>query len=90
MRILRSYRGSYFTLGPTLNKVLEIGARRERSDFKFLFRFNARGAEAGLTFFFQFWKFFFEFNIRDIRQWNYDANRFYLPGEKPEFTGYPF
>ena len=56
--------------------------------FDLYFRLNLRGHDhAGLKFFIQFWRVFFEFNVYDNRHWNYLADRWVQSPEEEAHVG---
>ena len=65
------------------NKMLEAGFQLyDNPDFEISIRLNFTGRDhAGFSFFIQLWRLFFEFSLEDKRHWNYNKNRWYLPGE---------
>lgn len=67
------------------NKGLEINAYWHK-DYWALFSFNSnwtfKGDHPGFQFQFDILRFSFEFNLYDGRHWNWEADRFYLPGEE--------
>jgi hypothetical protein len=69
----------------TKNKSIEIETIWEKpfSDyFSFWIRWNKRADHAGFEILFALFNFNFSFNIYDGRHWNYDEDRYYLPGEE--------
>lgn len=69
--------GCYFVAGPVFHKCLETGVQRqEKNGFDLYWRFRTRGDHAGLTFYFEFFGWLFEFNIHDDRHWDYEKDRF--------------
>lgn len=91
MRFIKSEGSLYFTAGPVRHKCLEVGYNAKyRGDggFDFCWGFRTRGDHAGLTFNVEIFSFLFEFNIHDDRHWNWEKNRWKLPGEDT-FEGYP-
>lgn len=68
------------------HKSLELGVQDVRQyvdhdeHFNWRLSLNFRGADhAGLKFFVQFWRVFFEFNLCDNRHWDYKANTWMDP-----------
>jgi hypothetical protein len=56
--------------------------------FDVYFRFNFTGHDhAGLKFFVQFWRLFFEFNVYDVRHWNYELSKWVEHPDEEERVG---
>lgn len=76
-------------------KSMEVGIQDLRqypgggiAPFDLYFRLNFVGHDhAGLKFFVQFWRWFFEFNVYDVRHWNYELNRWVERPEEEERVG---
>jgi len=69
------------------NKGLEINFylnEEARSYFSLDLSWTRKEDHAGFTFRFSLWKFEFEFMIYDGRHWNYDADRYFYPGEEQQ------
>lgn len=77
MRFYRLSDGSpYFCAGPIFNKALETGFQRTGDGgFDFFWRFRTRGDHAGLAFNIELFGWMFEFNVHDVRHWDYDNDR---------------
>lgn len=83
---------AYVTVGPILNKSLEIGGGLLRHPIRSAdihFSFNTRGDHAGLRVYLARGDWMFELNLTDRRHWNWAADRFEEEGERPVFEGYP-
>jgi hypothetical protein len=79
---------AYVTLGPAFHKSLEVGGGRaskgaRRVDFNV--NFNTWGDHAGLRVYLGWRGLMFELNVTDTRHWDWSNDRFYGPGEEPEF-----
>jgi len=81
----------YFSRPLGRNKALEVGYQTGTTfkGFDCYLHINSRGNHAGLSFCVQLRSYMFEFNLHDIRHWNYEAERWFLHGEEPQFEGYP-
>ena len=77
------------------HKSLEVGIQdmkqypgRGVAPFDVYFRLNFTGHDhAGLKFFVQFWRLFFEFNLTDSRHWNYALNKWVEHPDEEERIG---
>lgn len=75
----------HLIVGPLLHKTLEAGGGRTSWRSRGLdcnFRFNTRGDHMGLKCSLEAWGLLLELNLTDGRHWNWNADRFYLPGEE--------
>jgi len=59
-----------------------VGKKDWNSIFRMDFGWTVRGDHCGIYFELNICRFEFEFNIYDTRHWNYEKDRFYLPGEE--------
>ena len=96
MRFINHDNSRYFHAGPLFHKCLEVGYQAPRprdwrpGGFNVSLEFKTRGDHAGFAFSLTLWTFFFfEFNVYDRRHWAHKLERFYRPGEQPQFEGYP-
>jgi len=73
MKFVKSEISTYFNWGPIFNKSLEVGVQRTKEKgFDFYWRFSTRGDHAGLHSFIEAFGLMFEFNLHDVRHWDYD------------------
>lgn len=75
----------YITKLLTNNKALEFIISKAYGDWYIInldFNLSLKGHDhAGLYFYLSSFGYKIEFNIYDIRHWNFKADRWYLPGE---------
>jgi len=72
----------------TANKALELVISKCYRDW-YIFNLDISLAlkghdHAGFNFYFALLGYKIEFNIYDVRHWNYDKNRWYKPGEEQD------
>jgi hypothetical protein len=85
MRFITMKRGLEFYTSLWGQKGLEINAYWNEETwnyFSFSSGWSFKGDHAGLSLSFNIWKFEFFFSAYDGRHWNWDANRYYFPGEE--------
>ncbi len=68
------------------NKAIEFegGIHKEWSWFELIFKLTRHCDHAGLNFNIEIFGMWLSFNFYDSRHWNYDKNRYYIPGEEEE------
>jgi hypothetical protein len=94
MRTIRANNSFYVVFGPFFHKSLEIGWQKSvlGKGFEVEWHFKSRGDHAGLRSYIDWDNHTFEFNFTDDRHWNWESDRFNLPGEEKNiraFEGYP-
>ena len=78
----------FFSKRLGLNKAIEVGYQTLPSGkgFDYYLRLNTCDDHAGLSLHIQWGKKFFEFDVYDVRHWNYEEA---LVQIDPPFEGYP-
>ncbi len=87
MRFISMKRGLTIAQSFFKEKGLEINvywSEEAHSYFSFHTSWTRKQDHAGFTLDFSIWKFDFEFNFYDARHWNYEADRYYYPGEEQQ------
>lgn len=85
IRLVRKYQRFEVSHSFGPNKGLELNFYWNNPYYKwfyFGFSWSFKGDHPGLSLKIDLLQFEFEFKIYDARHWNWEADRFYLPGEE--------